>query len=90
MGFRQSVIKKDGDVVRVRDLKIASFLVANGLRVTGMNWESKFCFFHFENSKEFDDLVNEYKFGKAMIETKKLYAAQDELKSLLYNSEEKK
>jgi hypothetical protein len=88
MADKSSAIKKDDGVMKISDLKTAAFLVANDFNVRGISWEGRRCFFHFESSEEFDKLLHEYRFGEGLVAVKKIYAAQDELKSLLFDLKE--
>jgi hypothetical protein len=76
----------DENIMKISDLKTAAFIVAKNFNVMGISWEGKRCFFHFKKDKEVENVLTEYRFGEGLIPVKRLYAAQDELKSLLFDA----
>jgi len=71
--------------IKTPDTKTAAYLVAVGHRVEGMSGDGRRWTFHFSDTPEVRAALEDYRFGAALVEARRLYDAQQQLKSLMFD-----
>jgi len=74
--------------LKISDFRIASFLVASGQRVLSTTKSGRRVYFHFADNNNANDLIDRLRFGNPLIPIKAIFFAQNELKSLIFDSPE--
>lgn len=77
-------MNKAEDKYITKDLPSASFLVAVGEKLIGIERKEGKCWFIFNDSKSCEELVKEFYFGHSYSQMKSFYAAMQSLKTQIF------
>lgn len=69
---------------KTKDLSEATTLVVKGMRLLEVEREGCKCWFIFEDSKQRDEISNDYWFGKCLVDAKTYYQANMTLKNRIF------
>ena len=68
-----------------RNLNIAAYLFASGVRFAGAKKEERGYLFKFTPTNKAEELVNSYFLGSASVNPKELFARLNDLRDLIFN-----
>ena len=66
--------------------RLASYLLACGIPVSGTRREGRKTHFIFKNSKDIREVVEEFQYGNPSLPVRDVFAAQSRIKSLIFDS----
>jgi hypothetical protein len=79
---------KDENRFETRDFYIAVFLLCKGLKISSVNRSNpRTVFFAFIDIESRESLVEDFLFGRALVEPKSFISAIKEIKQLLYSND---
>lgn len=76
----------DQKYYQTKNLRLAAFLYASGIRMISSSRKGSVIIFEFFNFKEADALVKQYFSDSALVNPRELFARFDDLKDLIFNT----
>lgn len=78
-------MKNKNEMLKIKDLFIATTLYALGERLEFAEWEDGKCFLYFENKEKCEELSDKFYSGDLKVDPRVLFDAFKSIKAIIFN-----